>query len=144
MKIEYVNQLDVIFLCIPGRNNCRWELSKPFFVSVDGDTWTVPKGFYTDFASVPRFLWPLISPYDLGMGPVAHDAGYFFGWRSRAYWDAALLSCMEHDAVPRWKRVCAYAAVRLFAGGVWRNYRKQGLPQEQLNRIIGRNLDGLS
>lgn len=37
----------------------------------------VPKGFVTDLASVPRFLWPIVSPWgDLRFGSLLHDFGY--------------------------------------------------------------------
>jgi hypothetical protein len=38
----------------------------------------IPKGFSTDFASIPRFLWRLLSPFDADIGKpaVVHDYLY--------------------------------------------------------------------
>jgi len=41
----------------------------------------IPEGFETDFASVPRFLWPIASPMGiLRYGSLPHDFGYQHGY----------------------------------------------------------------
>ena len=46
----------------------------------------VPKGFETDFASVPRWLWPVMSPMgDLRYGGIIHDFGYQHGYLLSPY-----------------------------------------------------------
>lgn len=50
----------------PGPDGRRWQLLSPLIwctdLSSDGDIITVPTGFISDFASVPRFLWDLYPP----------------------------------------------------------------------------------
>ena len=75
----------------------------------------VPRGFVTDFASVPRFLWPIFPP----AGPwaeaaVIHDYLYSLPNCSRFLADAIFRECMYQLGVPLWRRVSAYYAVRLF------------------------------
>lgn len=42
---------------------------------------TVPKGFITDGASIPRLLWPLLSPFGpLLEGAILHDFAYQHGY----------------------------------------------------------------
>jgi hypothetical protein len=94
-------------------------LAEAFVFSVDNDLYTVPEGFWTDFASVPRLLWSLISPYDLGVGPIPHDFGYRTRQRDRKYWDDVFAACMLKDKISRWRRAAAYQAVRLFGGAFW-------------------------
>lgn len=137
MKIEYLSDLDARFHVKADRGR-RWRLIAPFIFSVDGERFEVPVYFWTDFASIPRLIWPVISPYDLGDGPVPHDFGYFTGLKDKRFWDEVLRACMELDGIPSWKRRAAYRAVDLFGGRTWNNYRKQGQGAEQLARITVR------
>lgn len=124
MDIEYKSPLVPEFVSSLNLGR-HWRLTKPFEFSVDGNQFAVPPDFWTDFASVPRMLWPLISPYDLGVGPIPHDFGYFTGYANKDYWDLVLLACMEKDRIAGWKRQSAYRAVQWFGGGVWNRYRKE-------------------
>lgn len=123
MIIEYQSKLRPEFFVNGDRGRC-WQLVEPFAFAVDGRVFEIPVGFWTDFASVPRALWPLISPYDLGVGPVPHDFGYFSGYESKPYWDRVFQACMEKDGVAPWRRAAAYHAVVLLGGGVWEAYRQ--------------------
>jgi hypothetical protein len=121
MLIEYKSKLDVRF-SKPDQAK-QWQLLNPFVFVVDGTEYVVPSAFWTDFASVPRIVWNIISPYDLGYGPVPHDFGYFTGIKGREFWDDVLMACMEKDGVSLFKRQAAYRAVRMFGGAVYSNYR---------------------
>jgi hypothetical protein len=122
MIVEYKTSLDVRFAA-PYKKK-QWTLVSPFIFTVDGVEYVVPVGFYTDFASVPKIFWNLISPYDLGYGPIPHDFGYFTGIESKEYWDNVFNACMEKDQVRDWKRIVAYIAVSKFGSGTYNNYRK--------------------
>lgn len=51
-------------LSIRARNATTWELTLPLiWTGSKGDTFVVPAGFVTDFATVPRFLHWLVLPY---------------------------------------------------------------------------------
>lgn len=51
-------------LSIRARTATTWELTLPLiWTGTKGDTFVVPTGFQTDFATVPRFLHWLVSPY---------------------------------------------------------------------------------
>lgn len=133
MDVQYLSQLVSEFCYSPYRHK-RWQLAQPFKFSVDGQVFVIPAGFWTDFASVPRVLWSLISPYDLGIGPVPHDFGYFIGYRDKSYWDLVFQACMEKDQVERWKRNAAYIAVDWFGWSAWKQYRKANT-KHQLHRV---------
>jgi len=126
MLIEYHSKLLTEFHVKPDKGR-RWTLTAPFSFSVDGQEYVVPINFWTDFASVPRIIWPLISPYDLGVGPIPHDFGYFTGRKDKDYWDRVLLACGEKDKVVGWKRVAAFYAVDWFGGSTWDRYRKENV-----------------
>jgi hypothetical protein len=51
-------------LCITAQSATTWKLLAPLiWTGSKGDTFCVPVGFTTDFATVPRFLHWLILPY---------------------------------------------------------------------------------
>ena len=51
-------------LAIESATATTWRLTRPLiWTGTQGDTFVVPTGFVTDFASVPRFLHWVISPY---------------------------------------------------------------------------------
>ena len=140
MIIEYHSELDVRF---STNADCgrRWKLITPFPFSVDGRRWEAPASFWTDFASIPRFIWPVVSPYEIGKGPVPHDLGYYLGVESKSYWDEVLLACMEHEKIDRWKRRPVYRAVHLFGWKAWNFYRESRKTSEQLlAKIDSRNI----
>ena len=85
-------------------------------------TITVPVSFITDGASVPRPLWPLVSPFDNLGPPVVHDWLYsnYNNKFCRADCDYIFLCGMKDAGVPAWKRWAVYTAVRACG---WRFYR---------------------
>lgn len=101
------------------------RLLKSFSVSISEQTFelTVPKNFLTDLASIPRFAWWLIAPFEVSRAAVVHD--YLYRQlrqhskkdsRARAAADAIFLQAMEEmePPAPAYKRYLAYWAVRMF------------------------------
>lgn len=87
---------------------------------------TVPVGFETDFASVPRIFWAYISPIDThAKAAVIHDYCYATACYNRKRSDELFLEGMVVLSVPPWKRVCMYYAVRWFSWYAWWNHRKR-------------------
>ena len=95
---------------------------------------SVPKGYITDLASVPRFCWAFIAPFDVARAAVVHDILYekintaYKGEkiltkhdreRYRKVADDVFKEGMESAVppVPKWKIWAAYNAVRVF--GRW-------------------------
>ena len=97
--------------------------------AVLGGVLTVPAGFPTDFASIPRGLWNVLPPigkYDAGA--VCHDMLYrdgAVGGRAieRGVADRALREAMEVCGVTRVQRWLIYAGLRTGGWVVWRRYR---------------------
>lgn len=139
MLIEYHSKLLTEFHVNSDKGR-RWTLTAPFSFSVDGQEYIVPINFWTDFASVPRFVWPVISPYDLGVGPIPHDFGYFTGYKNKAYWDKVLLACAEKDRIAAWRRVSAFYAVDWFGGSTWDRYRKDNTSHQLIRVITSRKM----
>jgi len=103
-------------------NGTHWELTAPLVYETNaGDVFTVPAGFRTDFASIPRPLWAFAPPAGRwGLAAVLHDYAYRTGLVSREEADRLFLDAMA-DLKVRWvTRWAMYLAVR--AAG-WAAYR---------------------
>ncbi len=115
----------------PIPKNGYWILTDDVRVSVDyGNkryTYFIPKGFETDFASVPRFLWWLVAPtdYPLLRASLLHDYLYRTSKRhSREWADRVFVKLATEDGLPKWKAALVYLAVRVFGKKVWDRYRE--------------------
>ena len=80
----------------------------------------VPAGFVTNFASVPRIFWPIISPIDdHGKAAVIHDYCYDRGLYSKKRCDDIFKEALNVLNVKPWRVFCIYWSVRLFAWPAW-------------------------
>ena len=92
---------------------------------------TVPAGFSSDGASVPRFFWRLVFPPG---DQKALRAAFVHDWLYRTHpegWireaaDLLFLKLLLKDGMPKFRAVLAWLGVRLFGGQAW----KQGGPHE--------------
>jgi hypothetical protein len=85
---------------------------------------TVPEGFVTDFASVPRA--PLTYWLFGGIGDeaaVIHDFLYEKGLVKRELADQVYGEALTACGVPSWRRVAMVAAVRVFGAGRYLEHR---------------------
>lgn len=85
---------------------------------------TIPAGFESDGASVPRLLWGVVFPRDdrrALFGALFHDFIYRThpaAW-TRADADETFLYLMQQGGVPYVRRIRAYLGVRLFGKLSW-------------------------
>jgi hypothetical protein len=56
----------------------KWKLKKSITVELsDGTVITIPEGYIWDLASVPKWLWGIVRPYNDGLfGTLIHDYMY--------------------------------------------------------------------
>lgn len=122
----------------------KWRVAEDwFFVLPDGVSICIPGGFIFDGASIPRFLWWLLSPIGLLLIPgLIHDYGYknrrlecsatralhlipLYQWSYREYWDE--LFCQIAIQVNGFKIInyAAWIALRLFGWVAWNKHRKR-------------------
>jgi hypothetical protein len=103
------------------KNSYRAQLREDLFYETGNEVLVVPNRYYTDFATIPRFLWVLASPYDPQhrLPATLHDYLYFlrggdpYGL-SRADSDRVFLQAMESEGQPAWRALTMYRAVRIF------------------------------
>lgn len=102
-----------------------WRVQRSFsYISKDGDIIIVPKGFETDFASVPRPFWNIFPPDGhYTQAAVLHDFVYnkrFVGNRSRSKCDGLFLEAMKCLKVGKIERWTIYSAVRVGGWVAWK------------------------
>lgn len=83
---------------------------------------TVPVGYQTNFASTPRWLWPLFPPTGwYSRAAIVHDYLYSnSAGCSRFLADAIFRDLMRELGTPWYKRIPMYYAVRFFGWSGWK------------------------
>lgn len=103
------------------KGSYNFELVQDFeyyITDKNGEKIVVPKGFITDFASVPRIFWNVIPPIGkYSKAAIVHDYMYDFALKTKKEADLIFYEAMEVLGVPKWKRLIMYWAVRVFGRG---------------------------
>lgn len=113
-----------------------WRVAEDVHVQIGCGAFTIPAGFHTDFASVPRFLQPFLCEHAIRSLPsVAHDWLYFSGEKKRIA-DAVFFELLaELKDVPGWQRLVMFTAVEWFGGAAYQSHRDKGHPEKNVNRF---------
>ena len=103
----------------------RVRLNKPKLYEIDGRTFMVPRGFITDFASVPRGLWNTLPPWgEYAEAAVLHDWLYRNpGIVTRKEADLIFRKLMKQHGVGFLKRWVMWAGLRVGGGRAYRKAR---------------------
>jgi hypothetical protein len=118
--------------CIKPFHAYDYLTCKEMSVMIDGQTYVIPKNFSTDLASIPRPLWPILSPrYSAFVYPaILHDYLYSCNDLGNRKWaDQTLYSALISEGVSRYTATKFYLGVRLFGG---RHYDKRNSTCVQL------------
>ena len=103
----------------------KHELFQDYVYEVNGYRITVPKGFVTDLASVPRSFWTIFPPFGIYTpAAVIHDflySEYNVTGINRTLSDKIFLFIMRELGVGFFKSKTMYRAVRLFGEISWKN-----------------------
>lgn len=129
----------------PLKNGKKWVIRKEFYYYIheeDGERVTVPVGFITDFASVPRIFWAILPKWGkYGNAAIIHDFLYSTGIKSRKESDKIFLDGMAVLNVPKWKRYAMYYAVRIFGAFNYKSGYKLVEKKEGKIEISQLNID---
>lgn len=113
---------------IPGDSRL-WILGSPLIVEVDGQAYTVPKGFTTDGASIPS-----IGEVLTGWGPwnppqrwaaICHDWLYCVNVTKR-FADSVFRAVLQSEHATWYQTNAMWLAVTLFGGPAYRSDQKEG------------------
>lgn len=94
-----------------------WILLSDFLYSAeDGSVITIPAGFVTDFASVPRLFWSIFPQWHpkWGKAAILHDYLYETCLYSKEKADLLFLHDLKEAGLSKWKAYLMYWAVRFF------------------------------
>lgn len=134
----------------------RKELIAPLeYLCSNGTVYTIPSGFYSDGASVPRPLWALYPPFGEVYEPATwlHDYCYAFAERiygtgpnhtlARVEADGLLYEAM-HEALGyrRSGSEVMYYAVRAGGWRPWRRYRREAASRGEITGLSTRPQPG--
>lgn len=121
-------------LCVKEIDDSVFEVcDHPFRYQSDlaKRTFTVPVGFYTDFASVPRLgiIYALLG--DTAHEPaVVHDWLYYTAAVPREVADNVLFEAMGIIGMPWWRRYPIWWGVRAGGWYAWNDHRKKCDPMK--------------
>jgi hypothetical protein len=98
----------------------------------------IPKGFIFDGASIPKFLWPILSPTGILFIPgLFHDYGYKYNkWidendneiyigKGQKFFDINFGKLGEYINDMKILDTVAYRALRMFGWKAWNDHRKK-------------------
>jgi hypothetical protein len=99
---------------------------------------TVPKGFVTDFASIPRVFWSVLRPDgEYAYAAVVHDYLYWTQTRVREEADDVLKMAMEDFEVGTAKIKIIYGAVHLAGTTAWNgNAKKKAQGERRILKLF--------
>lgn len=120
---------------LPLRVNVRdtGQICRRVVVTTTEDVWyedavsrvTVPAGFTCDLASVPRWVYCLVSPYDLVLPALLHDRLYAQQVTTRRYADFVMFSILEQLGSPWYVRYPVWLAIRVFGRRAWATHAER-------------------
>jgi hypothetical protein len=105
------------------KNSYKAQLREDLIYEAGPTVYVVPNRFYSDFASIPRFLWVIASPFDPQhrLAATLHDYLYLlrggdpYGLDRKAC-DRVFYAAMLSEGQARWRALAMYRAVRTFGG----------------------------
>ncbi len=88
----------------------------------------IPEGYSWDGASIPRWAWSIMGhplEGDLRLPSLVHDwlCEHSETAADRMVADAVFFLLLSRAGLPRWRRICLWAAVRFYAIFIWRRRR---------------------
>lgn len=122
MKSKFLSKLDVELISDTAD---KWRLKAPlvYYSAFLKQTVTVPEGYITDFASVPRLpLAYALAGNTARLAAVVHDYLYECGDVDRGDADEVFLEAMKVTGLSWWRRYPMHFAVELFG---WKFKKEQ-------------------
>lgn len=108
---------------VPFADMDFWYLSNDMVWTLPRNSGSVrvPKGFVTDFATIPSTFWSWMPPTGrYGLPAIVHDWLYWDQSVARSQADAIFEAALSDLAVSSFRRFIIYRSVRWFGGKYWR------------------------
>jgi hypothetical protein len=111
----------------PFADGDHWFLTKDLRYEIlnTGIIVTVPRGFVTDFASIPRPFWSLLRPWGkYGPPAVIHDFLYWDQQCTREQADRIMMLAMQESDVGWLRTKLVHMTLRAAGAFAWKSNRK--------------------
>jgi hypothetical protein len=111
-------------VCIRPYDEYRYVVCEKIRFTIDGTEYFIPKNFETDLASIPRFVWPYLSPAHSALmrASIVHDWFYRRTCDFNRYeTDLIFYHMLRNDGVSFMTANVMYYGVRLFG---WNSYNE--------------------
>ncbi len=122
-RLRYLEQPDKIHLdFLPESKGGKWfTLCEDLNVELSNGDWiTIPKGFKTDLASVPKLLWGFFPPFGVDLiAYLIHDYLYVTKLYNRSFSDKEMYLWAKHLRDENIDPYLRYKTVRVLGGYVW-------------------------
>lgn len=140
--INFVTPLDA--RALPCGNH--WVLLNDFIVDIgelDGkNTVVLPRGFVTDFGSVPQFFWRIVNPQGIAKPAyVLHDWLYNTQEEDQLVADGKLHEGMQCLGVGWFQRWAVYRGLRLGGFLAWNEHSRERLAAAKAGKPYPRLVD---
>lgn len=119
----------------PVGSGLHYRVVEDFLFQYGGEIITVPKGFQSDWASVPRLFWRLVPPHQYPRSSLGHDWLYAAEYFPRKKCDLFFFDALKEEGACWLRRWAMYRAVRLGGGVVWN--RHDIMAVDQLRQMAG-------
>ena len=111
-------------VCIKPYKNYQYHVCSDIEFIINKEKFTIPKGFETDLASIPRVIWPLMSPAHSALirPSIVHD--WFYRKTcdfNRKQIDLIFYHMLINDGISKVNANAMYYAVRSFG---WKAYKE--------------------
>ncbi len=133
-RVKFVNEP----IIQPHPKGHKFQLQKEWFFYLDGVKITIPKGFWTDFASIPKMFRSFITPLDTHLkAAIVHDWLYYNGTLygkkiSQRHADLWLYHCARECGTGWIKSKILFAGVRVGGWYTWGDYRDK----DRVRRLV--------
>lgn len=122
---------------LPGTQKYPFKLKKDFVYYFPGDNdfaaqeFVAPATYQTDFFSIPKILWPILSPIGPGIhGAIIHDVLCSTEWglpgesvKKRVLRaNRVLRQAMLDSGCPRWRVSLIYIGVQIGCKSTWKSH----------------------
>jgi hypothetical protein len=120
--MELIKAFDVNIYWDDQGQKIEFVLLQDYSFEVEGLTINIQKGYRTDFATVPRFLWSVLPPIGRhNPAALVHDFLYDYQIGTRKNADKIFLKLMLQYQVPPVAAYVMYWGVRLGGRKWWKN-----------------------
>ena len=104
----------------------NWCLIEEFKFEYEDIIFTIPKGFITDGASVPKIFWNILSPWGIySPAAVAHDWLYYSQTTTKDFADDMLMAGMKKLGTSALECNIIYGAVNKAGQSAWDENKKK-------------------